>query len=173
MFRLAWVRPGQLRTVVVASDALARFFNKALLEASASHARVLTNFLFPKRRPPADVLAEHFCAPSAWDSSACPPALNTVRRRADKEVAHLTTNRMLGSDPAKAWEDGPFLVLLGELERFVTIADPAKLHANVYTEVVSARDTWDSFGTWPLPARSPEARPGQAAPERLRPPRGR
>ena len=61
----------------------------------------------------------------AWDSAACPANLDAVRTRADKEVAHLTRARLAGADPAKEWGDGPFLVLLAELERFRVHDAPA------------------------------------------------
>ena len=44
--------------------------------------------------------------PGGWEGirPAISPRLEAARIRANKEVAHLTTNRITGSTPEKAWD---------------------------------------------------------------------
>ena len=67
--------------------------NNALVESFLIHARNLIDFLFSEGRYDTDVLAVHFLDdPDRWESQrgALPEKLNTVRRRASKELTHIT-----------------------------------------------------------------------------------
>jgi hypothetical protein len=108
-------------------------------EPVALHARNLIQFLYPDAwrdsSRPTDVCAYHFLASfEAW-ATARPPLSDTLRRakeRADKEMAHLTTERITGTPEIKTWH---FTTLGDELSTvlraFVAAADPASLHEQV------------------------------------------
>ena len=116
------------------------FFRMASIEAFASHLRSLIAFFYPDRfrSRDSDVLAWHFLSPRAsleeWSEQwsnvrpALTPTLELAKIRADREVAHLTTERIAGKAPEKAWD----VVRLGEemrgvLRIFVSAAAPARL----------------------------------------------
>jgi hypothetical protein len=73
------------------------------VESFMTHLRNLIAFLFDLHPRPTDVAAMDFCHPGVWQPTAS-PSLNDARRRVDKELAHLTTNRMSGSSPRKRWD---------------------------------------------------------------------
>jgi hypothetical protein len=79
--------------------------NFALLESFLVHGRNLLHFLFPERPQASDVLAEdYYDDPLAWVRARgeLPKSLATVRMRANKQLAHLTYDRLLVK--AEAWE---------------------------------------------------------------------
>ena len=70
----------------------------ALTESMVTHLRNLIDFLFNKAGA-TDVVAEDFCDPGTWKSARPPLSarLRDCRIRANKEIAHLTTDRLLGN----------------------------------------------------------------------------
>lgn len=80
----------------------------AFIESFAIHLRNLINFLYPDSDYPTDIYAKHFFAtPSGWDDvkPKLPANLKEARRRANKEVGHLTLERISGTiDPSKEWK---------------------------------------------------------------------
>lgn len=105
----------------------------ALLESFIVHGRNLLHFLYPERPQPSDVLADDFFTdPSVWSLKRCdlPPALVAVRGRANKEVAHLTYDRLAVQPEQKGWA---FLEILRDVESklqiFLNTVDATKLSA--------------------------------------------
>ena len=91
-------------------------------------------FLYPDVYAPRpdDVVAHHFIkgldAYSRWLESRGPlsPSLVNAKKRADKELAHLTAKRVYGRPPAKEWDMPGLAQELKELlTQFVLAADPA------------------------------------------------
>lgn len=84
------------------------------IEAFAVHLRNVIDFLFIDDPEPSDVVAADFFDPKVWRGMR--PKLSTTlkaaRVRANKEIAHLTTRRITGTPPEKAWD---FAGLAGEL----------------------------------------------------------
>ncbi len=80
--------------------------SNVLIEASVIHLRNIIDFLYLDKPKATDVVATDFFASNVWDSLRPPitPSLDAARIRANKEIAHLTTDRMAGSPPAKAWD---------------------------------------------------------------------
>lgn len=78
----------------------------ALVEVFAIHLRNLVDFLYLERPQPTDVVAADFCATGSWDAVRPPitRSLEAARVRANKEVAHLTSQRIAGTPPEKAWD---------------------------------------------------------------------
>ena len=89
------------------------FHRNALLEVSVLHLRNLILFFYPSQPKPSDVTAKHYV--DSWNDQ-CPLPLDKARRRANKELAHLTAERKAGTPPDKAWD---FRDLSAELRKTV------------------------------------------------------
>jgi hypothetical protein len=82
----------------------------AFLESFAIHARILLDVFFrPTSRDPTDVLAvDFFTDATAWSanhqSSDIPHALQAAQKRANKEIAHLTYDRIEKEPDAWGWD---------------------------------------------------------------------
>jgi hypothetical protein len=118
----------------LASDPSPRgHLHDALLESFIVHGRNLLHFLYPELPKPSDVLADDFFTDSIiWPLKRgdLPPALASVRGRANKEVAHLTYDRLAVQPEQKGWA---FLDILREVESklqmFLNTVDTTKLSA--------------------------------------------
>ena len=117
-------------------DGLAPFIRNAGVEVFANHLRNLATFLYSDEYPPRkdDVLAVDFFATDAdaseWlaQRGPLPASLEAAKRRADQELAHLTSKRISGISDEKNWD----VVSLGSeivtlLRGFAGSADPARL----------------------------------------------
>jgi hypothetical protein len=97
--------------------------NNALLEAFAIHVRALIHFFFDGGGQDDDVLAVHFFeSPDEWTNVAPPltSALNQAKKRADKEIAHLTYSRQKVTSDKKPWHLIPiFNDLQAAIDSFV------------------------------------------------------
>jgi len=80
--------------------------NNVMIEAFAVHLRNVIDFLYLDSPKQTDVVAADFFAPNAWDTlrPSITTTLEIARVRANKEVAHLTTDRIAGSPPVKGWD---------------------------------------------------------------------
>jgi hypothetical protein len=110
----------------------------ALTEAFAIHLRNLIAFLYPGREVCGDVSARDFMdAPEIWEKAAPPisAVLQLARTRAHREIAHLTVDRIPGSEKGKEWDPALVDVLLIPLRKFVDQADE-KLDQRVKARVV-------------------------------------
>lgn len=103
---LAAVCSNPLVTLGAPTPADATRLSNVLIEAFVVHLRNIIDFLYPNRLQRTDVVAEDFFAPNAWQSlrPAISSTMDAARVRANKEIAHLTTDRIAGSPPAKAWD---------------------------------------------------------------------
>jgi len=91
--------------------------HNALVEAFAVHTRNVIDFLWLSSTNDDDVLAEDFFpSPDLWQRrrSPIPPVLETAKRRAHKQVAHLTYTRLLFSEQEKQW---PFVEIAQQLQQ--------------------------------------------------------
>lgn len=80
--------------------------HNAFTESFVVHARNLTHFLFPESPYRTDILAEHFFDTSEhWESlrGRLPEDLEDVRARANKQMAHITYDRLEFVGEAKRW----------------------------------------------------------------------
>jgi hypothetical protein len=106
----------------------------ALLEALMGHARVLINFLYPRSIEADDITAAHFFDdPEQWEKirPGLSEPLDAIRRRANKELAHLTTRRIAGTPAEKGHRAKDFAELWETVKLFMTHASPSRLHQNV------------------------------------------
>ena len=105
------------------------------IESFMAHLRNLIEFLFTLRPGDTDVAAVDFCAPGAWNP-VISQTLSDAKRRVNKELAHLTTDRISGSPSRKQWD---FTRLAHELrlqlQDFVARADSAKLSSRIKTAI--------------------------------------
>lgn len=116
---------------------LPRVFRNMQIESFAIHLRNLIIFFYPTPTLfTTDVYAKHFFSDATKWEQICPPASispisRTAKKRADKEVAHLTTERLAGNNPKKEWD---ILGLVNEItpiiRSFCVSADREKCHKN-------------------------------------------
>jgi hypothetical protein len=111
--------------------------NNTLLEGFALHLRSVIDFLCPSNTPKStDITADDFCASGVWCPlvSPRPNSLTVARTRANKEIAHLTSNRSLLTDQNRIWN---YTQLTAEitilLRRFRQHADANRLGDRVIT----------------------------------------
>lgn len=122
------------RAVVAPSVEEARRVNNALVEAFGIHLRNILDFLYIDRPQPTDVVALDFFTMGTWQTlrPAISRVLEDARVRANKELAHLTTERLAGNVPEKVWA---FSALANEvrplLQFFVAQARSAALSPRV------------------------------------------
>jgi hypothetical protein len=104
------------------------------IECFMGHLRNLLDFLFVAPRP-TDVGAVDYCAAGSW-APTMSAALNTARTRVNKELAHLTTDRISGSPARKKWDVNALAAELRPVLRdFAAKADPAKLSPRVKSAI--------------------------------------
>ena len=107
----------------------------APIESYAIHLRNIITFLYPSTVRDSDICAKDFFVDSETWSKIRPPlsdSLEKAKRRADKEVGHLTTARISGSPDEKQWD---VKNLTGEIfpimRFFVESADRVKLRGSL------------------------------------------
>lgn len=77
----------------------------ALLESFVIHMRAMSDFFYAERRKPDDVLAADFFPAEDWlrIRPTETDILKNARKRAHKEIVHLTYERLNVTPEAKAW----------------------------------------------------------------------
>lgn len=109
--------------------------NNTQIESFMAHLRNLVEFLFTLKPGDTDVTAVDFCAPGAWNP-VITQTLSDARRRVNKELAHLTTERISGSPLRKQWDFTRLAQeLRSHLQDFVVRADSAKLSPRIKTAI--------------------------------------
>jgi hypothetical protein len=92
----------------------------AVLESFLIHGRNLIDFFHPEGSLENDVVAEHYFAdPMKWKKrrGRIPESLKRLRIRANKELAHLTYDRLRVPAEEKGWD---FLQIVVDLESLFT-----------------------------------------------------
>jgi hypothetical protein len=95
--------------------------NNSLLESFGIHVRALVWFFYAEKPYPDDVIAEDFfLSASEWQLArpSLTQVLETAKKRADKEIAHLTYARLDVTPEQKPWE---FLPIFSDMNRVVGI----------------------------------------------------
>jgi hypothetical protein len=116
------------------------FFSNAHAEAFALHLRNLIVFLYPDRFPKKsdDVAADDFSGDWLSHRPPLPAVLETAKKRADKELAHMTTLRIPGRPPEKHWNIRGLVRPLNDiLALFATAADPTRLGPKARGEIAA------------------------------------
>jgi len=130
------------------SQELAFVLRNVVIEGIGNHARNLIDFFYPRDTvKDNDVIAADYfprgVLPSTFPSINDAQTLECARRRADKELAHLTTARMSGAPPEKQWPTQDIAAeLLGLLQEFVMTAEHIHpdLKAYIETRVAEQKD---------------------------------
>ncbi len=124
---------------LVSGITLGSLLHNALTESFVVHARNLTHFLFPESPYPTDILAAHFFDdPERWPSlrGPLPDELKSVRRRASKEMAHITYDRLDAVGEARRWHYIEIFTAIQTLvEIFARNATAELLHSD-WAEIV-------------------------------------
>ena len=107
-------------TIDAPSPAETTRLSNVLIESFVVHLRNLIDFLYLDAPKKTDIVAADFCAAGVWQSArpSISPVLERARTRANKEIAHLTTDRHAGSPPAKQWE---FVALAREVQETLRV----------------------------------------------------
>ncbi|HET6203585.1 MAG TPA: hypothetical protein VFI25_12365 [Planctomycetota bacterium] len=142
-------------------------FGNFLTESFALHLRNLIDFIYPaglfsENRPPdpewrnpRDIGAEEFVVSvAAWRTSRGKPSLSMreARTRANREVAHLTMDRIRGIGPRKLWSPVSLLWEIVPLfGLFHTHASAQRLHVSIVERIRMFEEAipkfqQDSFG---------------------------
>ncbi|MGA9623109.1 MAG: hypothetical protein WBL65_21240 [Bryobacteraceae bacterium] len=106
------------------------FEMNAMVESCLFHFRNLLDFFYPRVLRVDDVIAADYVPD--WDSKrpALSSVLETARKRVDKELAHLTTQRISGAPPQKMWDFGTVsLELQPVIETFIRVAHGLSVEA--------------------------------------------
>ena len=113
--------------------------NNAVMNSYSMHARNLIDFLYLRslgKDRNTDVIVEDFIEPSklAEGLPPMPPLLAEAKRKADKQVAHLTTDRIQFEEAGKEW-------------RFIEIALDIARTFNAISGLFPPERTGDAFLT--------------------------
>jgi len=93
--------------------------NNALLESFGIHTRALLWFFYAENSRDDDVIADDFFStPTEWQSIRPPltEILDRAKKRADKEIAHLTYKRIDISPEQKKWQ---FLPISSDMNKVI------------------------------------------------------
>ena len=106
----------------------------ALLESFVIHVRGLMDFFYCEKPRTDDVVAtDFFLSPSEWEQirPSRSEILRRAKKRADKEIAHLTYARLAVTPENKPWEFIPITEDIHKLmEVFLAHVAPEKLGAD-------------------------------------------
>jgi hypothetical protein len=106
----------------------------ALLEAFVIHFRNVVDFLYTDNPKPTDVVAGDFCGVNTWSLNRPPlsQSLTVARTRANKEIAHLTSDRQNGNPPTKVWDiEGLVAEIQPVIMLFLNKAESERLNPKV------------------------------------------
>lgn len=110
-------------------------FQHMPVESFAIHLRNLITFLYPFTSRPGDVCAEDFFVnDETWEKlrPELSKVLEIAKKRADKEVGHLTTSRQVGTPASKRWDvRGLAMDLIPLIELFCNSADKFELKSEI------------------------------------------
>lgn len=117
---------------LVGSGSVDQRMQNAFVESFILHTRNLIMFFFyPRKIRKYDVISDDFFTnPKAWKlvRPRMSATIKTALDRADKELAHLTTQRISGSPAVKNWDANQVTTaLIPVIEKFVDGADPHRL----------------------------------------------
>ena len=120
------------KTLLTKSSQFEALERCALIESFAIHFRNLFEFFYNQSPRDTDVVAaDYFDNPASWSRKPS-SVLVAARKRADKEVSHLTLQRKDAGDPAKNWPVGAYFnEMRSTIQEFVATASPKKLHVRV------------------------------------------
>ena len=119
-FGLAEILSSPTRSISASSADGVRIVNNSLVESFGIHLRNMIDFLYLDNPRPSDVVAADFCISGQWEDlrPAISQILDITRVRANKELAHLSTDRIAGTDPAKGWA---FTALANEIRPIIQL----------------------------------------------------
>ncbi len=134
----AEIKSGRINPPIFSDVDVQKNIKNILVESFGLHLRNLIDFLYIDKPQETDVIAGDFLSTGTW--AALRPALSSkldsARKRANKELAHLTTNRITGSPLEKKWD---ILGLVGEikvpLKKFVTNSVRTRISPRLETAI--------------------------------------
>lgn len=124
-----------VKNLTAPTEADIKCLNNVLIESFVVHLRNVIDFLYLDSPQSTDIIAADFLKED-WKTvrPEITATLQTAKTRANKEIAHLTTNRITGTPPEKGWDfSGLASELIPIMTMMVTKADPARLSPQVKT----------------------------------------
>jgi hypothetical protein len=96
---------GEFRRNTLTPILISTGINNVLIESFVIHLRNLIDFLYLEPKG-TDIVACDYFDSGGWEKIRPPlsDALKMARHRANKELAHLTTDRKTGTPPEKSWD---------------------------------------------------------------------
>lgn len=124
---------------LIASGSVDRRMQNTYIDSFVMHGRTLEFFFYPASVKPDDVIAAHFfTGPADWRSirPSEPKTLKNILRRGNKELAHLTTQRISGSPANKAWDANSVTSeFIPVIRKFIDGASPTRLSASTADKI--------------------------------------
>jgi hypothetical protein len=98
----------------------------AAIESFAIHLRNWIDFFY-LRNPQNDDITwrDYLASGSAWTPPPISPTLEAARRKANKQIAHLTVSRFMDDDARKHWDTGWANEILSILRAYAAETDKA------------------------------------------------
>lgn len=98
-------------------------------ESFVIHLRNIIDFLYPRTRYTDDISADDYVErPPFSERFKISSSLEAARTRADKELSHITSKRMIGIPSDKIWRVGDLLEeVITQFRRFIEIASDNKV----------------------------------------------
>jgi hypothetical protein len=126
-----------------------RILHNALVESFTIHARNLMHFLYPKGKQQSHILADHFFDDAGYwrkEHKKEPEEFGKSRDRVNKEIAHLTYDRLSITPDRKNWSPVLGRKILEVMDSFFTAmperfrnanhrSDTYQMQARVFTGV--------------------------------------
>ncbi len=96
------------------------WLNNALLESFVIHCRGLLDFIYNDKPRKDDIVAQDYFNEGDWQNIRPPitPVLEKAKKRAGKEIAHLTYARLKVTPESKPWE---FVEIANEVNSVLTV----------------------------------------------------
>jgi hypothetical protein len=116
--------------------------NSSFLESFTIHVRVLIGFFYSDDPRDDDIIADDFfTSPGEWQKIRPPKTdlLYKAKKRADKEVAHLTYTRLAIAPEQKQWD---FVKIFNDLQELIEIflkSVPANLLGSKWEDIKKQR----------------------------------
>ena len=122
--------------------------NNAVLESFAIHVRALIHFFFDEKTNHDDVLAVHFFSTADEWRRILPSftdVLKNAKKRADKEIAHLTYNRQAVTQEKKPWNFIPIYTELNEVVKKFINAVPKEYLGELWNSTIQQSGRRDQY----------------------------
>ena len=138
LFYEIWMFETLAQTMALGIAGRGNVINNSLLEAFAIHVRALIGFFYSESPRKDDIIADDFfTSPNDWQKMRPQKTelLDKAKKRADKEVAHLTYTRLDITPEQKHWD---FVKIYNDLQVLIKL-----FLNNIPTDLLGSK--WEDF----------------------------